>query len=504
MRIQTFRYTGLTVLAAAAALALSITSPLAAGVVTARTFDVVMKSGKSFTASAVDVAQMPGPGPTFVPIPYPNINVTEVTPGTNTITNEVGVKKTGASGEPATITIDFSTVLLAEESASFKIALEGPGGRSLGSDFEVTVDSSSSGRVTFDLARLPVADAILNFSVTLHDSGSNAGSTFDISSVEMQGVTLTSLATTEPWSPALNIGAPINTSYQETGTALSRDARSIYFASNRPCGTDDAVLDFNLWVAHRAMPGAPWQEPTCLAINADARLAGELPYQDREPTLSRDQHWLYFVSDRPGSLGASVAAGGGDIWVSFRHNVRDDAGWTTPFRVIGPALNTGGAERTPHLFERSGAFPQLIFSSSRSGVTDLWAVDVLGGVAFGRARPLENLNTPDLFDAGGAVSRGGREIFIFRGNPPEGVPLDIYTATRPHAGMPWSAPVPLGAAVNSAVNDQEVALSARGTLLFFASARQGSVPGPTGAPSLDIWVAKRQLPSHDQDDQDDD
>jgi hypothetical protein len=292
-----------------------------------------------------------------------------------------------------------------------------------------------------------------------------------------------------PWSAPVNLGAPINSPFAESGATLSKDGSSLYFGSSRPCGDGDAVLDFNLWVVRRSSPEAAWGEPECLSINADARAAGDLPYHDREPELSRDQHWLYFTSDRPGSLGPPVPAGG-DIWVSWRSNVHDDQGWTEPFSLA--AINTRAGERTPHYFENEeDGLPQLFFTSTRSGIFDIWVVDIVGGVPAGSARRVDEVNTDDFLDAGGSVSHDGLEMFLFRGRPGAGIPLDLFYSTRPDPLAPWSAPVNLGVPLNSPVTDQEPTISPDGDRLFFAANRAGSVPGSNGQPSLDIWVAVR-------------
>lgn len=294
------------------------------------------------------------------------------------------------------------------------------------------------------------------------------------------------------WSAPINIGAPINTAFRESGARLSADGRSLYFSSDRPCGAEDAVPDFNLWVSRRAHRYAAWPEPRCLSINANPRVVGEaaILYQEREPELSGDQHWLYFVSDRPGSLGPSISLGGGDIWASWRHDIRDDDAWTEPFLVEG--LNTEAAERTPNYLPGGGhrGLPRLVFSTTRAGgPPDLWMVHVLGGSLIGTPRPIPELNVPELIDGGGAMNRDGRELFLFRGA--NGPGLDIYTATRSHVRAPWSTPVPVDE-VNSPVADQEVTLSPDGRWLFVSSSRAGSVPGADGVtPSLDIWVARR-------------
>ena len=85
------------------------------------------------------------------------------------------------------------------------------------------------------------------------------------------------------WSPAVNLGSPINSPFTETGATLSKHGLSLYFSSNRPCDQTDAVADFNLWVAHRNSRKTPWGEPECLPINADARILGDPSIRTENP-----------------------------------------------------------------------------------------------------------------------------------------------------------------------------------------------------------------------------
>ena len=285
------------------------------------------------------------------------------------------------------------------------------------------------------------------------------------------------------WSAPVNLESPVNSPFTETGATLSKHGRSLYFTSNRPCDAADAVPDFNVWVARRSSPDGPWGEPECLRITADARAAGDAPYQDREPELSRDQHWLYFESDRPGSLGPPVPQGG-DIWVSWRASIFDDQGWTEPVRVAG--LNTVSREGTPQYFENDGRVPQLLFVSTRGGTFDLWVADIVNNVA-GLARRIDEVSTDAAFEAGGAITHDGLEMFLFIGPPP----FDLYTSTRPDLDTPWSAPLALAAPVNSAAVEQVPKISPDRTRLLFASNRPGSVLTAAGTPSVDIWVSTR-------------
>jgi hypothetical protein len=276
------------------------------------------------------------------------------------------------------------------------------------------------------------------------------------------------------WSEPINLGATINSSFNETAATLAKDGLSLYFSSNRPCGEGDVVVDLNIWVAHRSSPDAPWNPPECLEINVDG-------FEDSAAAFSRDGHWMFFVSDRPGGLGTS-GPNGRDLWVSWRSQVHDDHGWAEPVNG-GPAINSGVADAGPTFFENEGReWPQLLFTSNRSGTFDIWVSDVFGGGQFGPPTRVNELSTNDLVEARPSIRHDGLEVFFFRG---AGTVADIYAASRPDPGAPWSAPVNLGVPVNTAVSDQQPAISADRQTLFFTSDRQG----PVG--NLDIWVSTR-------------
>ena len=95
------------------------------------------------------------------------------------------------------------------------------------------------------------------------------------------------------WSEPQNLGPAINSIHNETAPSLSKDGRSLYFSSNRPCGAGDVVLDLNIWVANRSDADAAWNAPTCIGLNLDG-------FEDSAAAFSRDGHWMFFVSDRPG------------------------------------------------------------------------------------------------------------------------------------------------------------------------------------------------------------
>src|SRR5213593_3565589 len=150
-----------------------------------------------------------------------------------------------------------------------------------------------------------------------------------------------------PWSEPVNLGPTINTPFNEQQSTLSKDGLTLFFASNRPEGPDDAVLDNNIWVSQRACsdaddPACAWQQPVSLGppVNTGSNDAG--------PALSRDGHSLFFFSNRPqGSFGSN------DIWVAWRADVHDAFGWETAMN-LGPGVDAAGFEGGPSQFENEG------------------------------------------------------------------------------------------------------------------------------------------------------
>lgn len=279
------------------------------------------------------------------------------------------------------------------------------------------------------------------------------------------------------WSEPVNLGPPINSPFQENRVAVSTDGLSLYFSSNRPCGEGDITLDLNLWAARRSASGMPWQIE-CLKISVDG-------YLDSAPDLSPDGHWLYFVSDRPGSTSIQR-----DIWVSRRGDVRDDQGWGAPSN-LGPPVNTNAPEiGSSYFVTREARYlrllpkQKLMFGRPTSGNFDIWEVNMLDDLPFGSAKRVDELSTDEFWESGPSVSPDGLEVFFHR-SVPNG-PFDIYVSTRSEPDLPWSTPVNLGVPVNTpATSDAGPTRSLDGKLLYFESNRPG------GLGNSDIWVSTR-------------
>jgi hypothetical protein len=198
----------------------------------------------------------------------------------------------------------------------------------------------------------------------------------------------------------VNIGAPINSEYNDFCPSPLRNGKGFLFVSNRPggCGGSDIYLT-------RWHPVNGWEEPVNLGceVNSSADEAGPVlsfaepgpptlyfsstragglggsdlymsqmtgawsfgaaelvpgvnsASDDMQPALSRNGQELVFASNRPGSLGF-------DIWSATRDSIT--TAWSEPIN-LGSNVNSAGNETRPSL---SWDAEMLLFGTTRTGV----------------------------------------------------------------------------------------------------------------------------------------
>jgi hypothetical protein len=279
-----------------------------------------------------------------------------------------------------------------------------------------------------------------------------------------------------PWAPAVNAESVLgtsellNTSVQDGCPIQSPDRLSLYMASTRPRFDGDTRTDIDIWVAERESKDAPWGAPVNLPspVNSTA--------DDFCPTPIRGGG-LFFVSRR---VTPGVTCGMGDIYLT---RLNPGRGWEPPEHLGcqsdgGP--NTPLDEQGPSYVKTGG--PALYFSSG----PDIYRSARHGDGRFGPAEPVAELNGVAM-DIQPNVRRDGREIVFAsnRGGTTAFGGQDIWVATRTDVNGPWSAPVNLGSAVNTAANETRPSLAWGATRLYF-----GRAPGlPVTA---DIWVSARE------------
>jgi hypothetical protein len=96
----------------------------------------------------------------------------------------------------------------------------------------------------------------------------------------------------------VNLGPTINTSSSDNGPAFSKDGLSLYFGSSRPGGF--GLMD--IWVSQRDSVNDDCGAPVNLGPTINTA-SGDLL-----PALSRDGHWMFFTSTRPGGFAPTTSA----------------------------------------------------------------------------------------------------------------------------------------------------------------------------------------------------
>jgi opacity protein-like surface antigen len=272
------------------------------------------------------------------------------------------------------------------------------------------------------------------------------------------------------WGPVVNLGCgTINSASDDQGPGVSKDGLSLYLGSNR--ASPDASGGIDLYVAQRGSPAGAWGMARNLGPTVNS------PVTDNIPSLSRDGHWLFFNSDRPGG------SGGIDMWASFRAHVHDDFGWGVPFN-LGSDVNTAGFDGGASYFENEqGGTPLLFYGSGTSQATsDIWVAELRRDGTFGNARPVAEINTAQA-DQRPSIRFDGLELFFFSNRTdstpgPTGAPSsDIWVTTRNSVLESWGAPANLGAVINTPFSEINPHLSADGLTLYFASNRPGGCGG---------------------------
>lgn len=130
------------------------------------------------------------------------------------------------------------------------------------------------------------------------------------------------------WSPAINMGKPVNTTFNEGAQNISADGRWLYYTL---CNGPDGFGSCDIYYAYQY--DGVWSYPE----NCGKRINSA--NWDSQPSVSSDGRHLFFASNRPGGQGGS------DIWMS---TLGDDGYWG-PAQNLGPEINTPGEDNSPFI-----------------------------------------------------------------------------------------------------------------------------------------------------------
>ncbi len=178
----------------------------------------------------------------------------------------------------------------------------------------------------------------------------------------------------DPWSTPINLGSSVNSSGWEGNAFVSNDGLTLMFNSDRPGGYGNK----DLWVTRRPTTNDDWGEPANLGpiVNSSEWEAAA--------NISPCGKWLFFASRRPGGFGD------GDIWMANRPHL--DAEWGMPVN-LGPIINTSFFDGAPNI---SADGYTLYMRSTRPGgcgSMDIWQAPIIPIVDFNGDG---NIDTDDL------------------------------------------------------------------------------------------------------------
>ncbi|MBP1610254.1 MAG: WD40-like Beta Propeller Repeat [Acidobacteria bacterium] len=281
------------------------------------------------------------------------------------------------------------------------------------------------------------------------------------------------------WSAPVNLGPVVNSPYLDSCVAISKNGLSLFFSSTRQT-ENPSSQDRDLYVSERESIDAPWGQPVALTM------LNSTGYWDSCPALNLDEHLLYFTSTRSGGYG------GMDIWVSHRHDRRDNFGWEPPVH-LGSDINTALVEITPAFFEDESGKVWMYFASGATTMsTHIYQSEVREDDSFGPVTPVTELNSLNT-EMGPIVRRDGLEV-IFLSSRAMNPIWDFYRATRESTADPWSELELVPSLGFPALAQGRIALSFDGSELYFTSYRAGGYGG------ADLWVARREkLRGHGKD-----
>jgi tetratricopeptide (TPR) repeat protein len=176
------------------------------------------------------------------------------------------------------------------------------------------------------------------------------------------------------WTQAKNIGAPINSKYNNSNLTLSPDGNTLFVYK-------DGVGDGDIFFTER-QPDGTWNTPQPLPGTINS------PYHESSVTITKDGNTIYFASERPGGLGKS------DIYSATKNS----KGVWSVIKNLGPSINTEYDEEAPYI-DYDGK--TLYFSSmGRKGMggRDIFKATLIDETKSEWSEP-ENLghpiNTPD-------------------------------------------------------------------------------------------------------------
>ncbi len=209
------------------------------------------------------------------------------------------------------------------------------------------------------------------------------------------------------WSKALNLGAPVNNSANNSVCGISADGKTLYLANIYK--KNDKMLP---GISSSTFNNGVWETPIPLDFNAKNLLSG---------------YFSFFISanEKQMIISMQIASGAGqeDLYVSTKE---EDGKWTIPVS-LGKTINTSGFETSPFLTEDGKTLYFCSDGQAGLGKGDIFVTTRLDESWTNWSSP-KNLG-PEINTAGldnyFCLSKSGDAYFV--SGETENEPGDIYT-----------------------------------------------------------------------------
>lgn len=215
------------------------------------------------------------------------------------------------------------------------------------------------------------------------------------------------------WEKAIPI-SEINTNENEGAQALSADGRLLFFtACNRPDGKGSCDIYYSVF------NGKVWSSPK----NAGSVVNSS--NWDGQPSLSSDNRYLYFSSNRSGGKGKK------DIWRAELTEIMENGilRWKEP-KNAGEILNTAGDEISPFVHPNNKTFYFASDFHTGMGGMDLFVSDIQNDGGFSVPRNLGYPINTHKDEQGLNIAFNGKTAW-FSSEREQGFGLDIFTFQLP-------------------------------------------------------------------------
>jgi len=138
-----------------------------------------------------------------------------------------------------------------------------------------------------------------------------------------------------------NLGPAVNSPFDEVSSSIAADGLSLYFASNRPGGSGE----YDLWVSTRPSTSEPWGPAVNLGANVNSPYSEMDPSISADGLslyFSDPHNQMGFGRRRPGGF---ASGDGGNVWVVTRTTANDP--WSSPVN-LGPDFNSKTYDQVVH------------------------------------------------------------------------------------------------------------------------------------------------------------